>query len=1436
MSANQITWEQFSVCNNDSRGIQYRLEDLCRQLFAYEFLAGNKEKIYLHSNPNNAGLESEPIYDEKNNRWIGYQVKYFENKINYSQIQHSAEEIVKYYKGKVDYVYIFCNKSITATCPGYKKVTTILNSAGILSELITDTTILDLVRKYPNLGMYYFEQHMLSQKWFENHTKDIYAKIGERYNCNFNVDTKNALKVSLFVQDKDAVVYINEKKNKLIKRLETLNWRYDSFSEYVQALKKTVKTIPDVTSKSIIDSEKWGEIVYIAIKEKLSIFNIKIEKLEQKLNALYTKFQGKRDNEKKEIWEKITKTREELEIYNTLINLSKALDISTEMQLIKSNILILEGNAGAGKTHLLANEVDKLISNKQKVLMLIGGDYLENRTITEQIMSELSLNYSFYEMLEILNTEGENEQCIIPVIIDAINETWNKVLWKSSLPVLFNKVRSLKYIKLIISFRSEYQKALIEENELQKEGIYKIEHRGFAEESFVATKKFFDYYGIPFSPVHMFNQSINNPLFLTLYCKTYQGDEVELPVLYERLLNVANTNVHKNMAQALLVAGYDSSDDVVTPVILALADYINLTGKKYFSKNEISDMSIWKINGINLRPFIQNMVRENILHEYMYKDEERIYFAYDQMNDYFCAKALLSQFSTKREIKIHVKEKVLEIQNERAINYQNQEFFIYICALYAEKYNEECIEIIDDIQDANIRENIFNRYIDSLQWRKNCNITVDYFIILCNKYNIQPEKVWTMFIANSIKQQNIFNADALHNILFSYELNKRDYLWTIFINSMEYDEENRLVQIVQLYSEGNGLELINDKQTELLLTLFGWVLTSSSRWLRDYTSKAMVEILKYNFSMSEMVLKKFEKVNDPYIIQRLYGIVWGACVKRKNKDRTIDASLAKYVYETIFCNDEVYPDILLRDYARLIIERYLYEYPDENVIDISKIMPPYRSEPIPNIINYEYSKKDYEKGMFQIVHSMQFEGSGWYGDFGRYVYESALKSFDVDHEEIFNYSVYYIFNYLGYNNELFGEYDSNVERFNYQRHNVAKLERIGKKYQWITMYNVLARVADHCNKRDEYSQTKSVSKYEGPWDPYVRDFDASLNEKFMADKELPVFEQMIQEQQLFKKENDKILNSEKEEISWIKEYPDFFESEKTRAILKDSKGVEWITLVKYADTKNSTKDKLQIWNWLYGYFVTKEQFKILKEYASKNEKLLNGDITWIPETYTTYCREYPWSVGCQDIKQSVYTSMNLKTGEKKTVTETYSVPDFSEIDLLLEKYTSNDKESDTKEQNEPFPKFEISMKEKKVSREIEIEKNIGKIMCAAVNFMWEEEFDASKKETISWYVPCAELIEKMNLQYGECDGAFYDTMNNVVAFDTAVAGYDLGLVVRKDVFDTFLRKNQYCFVWFVNASKEIHKKDLSIRRYSDWAGLYYYENNKVMGDIFICEN
>lgn len=61
----QINWESFATYNHDIRGIRFKFEDLCRQLFANENLSGNKQFRYLHANPNNHGLETEPIYDER---------------------------------------------------------------------------------------------------------------------------------------------------------------------------------------------------------------------------------------------------------------------------------------------------------------------------------------------------------------------------------------------------------------------------------------------------------------------------------------------------------------------------------------------------------------------------------------------------------------------------------------------------------------------------------------------------------------------------------------------------------------------------------------------------------------------------------------------------------------------------------------------------------------------------------------------------------------------------------------------------------------------------------------------------------------------------------------------------------------------------------------------------------------------------------------------------------------------------------------------------------------------------------------------------------------------------------------------------------------------------------------------------------------------------
>lgn len=585
----------------------------------------------------------------------------------------------------------------------------------------------------------------------------------------------------------------------------------------------------------------------------------------------------------------------------------------------------------------------------------------------------------------------------------------------------------------------------------------------------------------------------------------------------------------------------------------------------------------------------------------------------------------------------------------------------------------------------------------------------------------------------------------------------------------------------------------------------------------------------------------FSDVNDPYIIQRLYGIAFGACVKRNSENKEIFKSLVEFVFKDIFDKDMVYPDILLRDYARLIIERYLIEYPDEEKdYEIEKIKPSYKSMPIPDIEDQKYQDKDFKKGLFFIQHSMQFEGIGMYGDFGRYVFQSALQNFEVDDYKIFNYAMYYIINELGYKGDLFDDYDSFVGRFSYDRHWVLKTERIGKKYQWITMYNILARISDYYPMKNRFSMEEERVLYDGPWEPYVKDFDPTLNEHNLSCDDAPYFQQVdnhikksIQEKNYVK--DDMTFDEDK----WVKSSSIFWKYQKDDLLLTDDAGNQWIVLSKHADTgrEDLAFDKLLIWNWLYGYFVTDQQLTILKEYANKKVNLINSDIAEIPESYTLYNREYPWSSGSKSVLDWQWKTMELETGETKLVESIVEEPQFSWVNALLKAYSGE--EGDVKAEQESEKKideFNIPTVTKTYKREEPVTIKLERILNATQDLLWEEEFDASKEEVLSYSHPCAELINTLELRQNKYDGYYYDVNNELIAFDTDLTNQKAGLIIRKDALDKFLKLKKFHLVWFVNASKEIHDESLRITKFKDWTGLLEYTGDSIQGEYYIVES
>lgn len=143
VSYSNISWAQFEQCNADVRSA---FENMCRSLFKRMFF---KESgiVITHSNPNNPGVEVEPLLNIKTGKKISFQAKYFEN-IDYAQIKHSAEMAVKHYSGNLDLIYLFCNKDVTTTSQSYCDIKKLLNEANIDIIPITNGEILDQVLNY----------------------------------------------------------------------------------------------------------------------------------------------------------------------------------------------------------------------------------------------------------------------------------------------------------------------------------------------------------------------------------------------------------------------------------------------------------------------------------------------------------------------------------------------------------------------------------------------------------------------------------------------------------------------------------------------------------------------------------------------------------------------------------------------------------------------------------------------------------------------------------------------------------------------------------------------------------------------------------------------------------------------------------------------------------------------------------------------------------------------------------------------------------------------------------------------------------------------------------------------------------------------------------------------------------------------------------------
>ena len=89
--------------------------------------------------------------------------------------------------------------------------------------------------------------------------------------------------------------------------------------------------------------------------------------------------------------------------------------------------------------------------------------------------------------------------------------------------------------------RTGYEKILLKDSLLSKIDsgeLLNIKHYGFTHNSIESINSFLNYYGIAFSPVDYMQHEMTNPLFLKMFCKSYDSQNCDLVSLFDNFINI----------------------------------------------------------------------------------------------------------------------------------------------------------------------------------------------------------------------------------------------------------------------------------------------------------------------------------------------------------------------------------------------------------------------------------------------------------------------------------------------------------------------------------------------------------------------------------------------------------------------------------------------------------------------------------------------------------------------------------------------------------------------------------------------------------------------------------------------------------------------------------------------------------------------------------
>jgi len=956
-----IDWSRLRPLNGSR---QDAFEELCCQLAAYDIPQDAK---FIRKGTPDAGVESFAILSD-GNEW-GWQAKFFDTmgSSQWSQLDESIE--VAFHKHPKLIRYTIClpfdrpdarREDQTSMLQKWDdhvvKWKEWANAKRMEVEFVYWGTheIIDRLSRDEHRGrvFFWFGQEFFSDTWFSKLVEESIVAASPRYTPEADVHLPiarlfdglgrtdeffNRIKIQLR-EVKSAYWWVH---------LESLETELEQAGRNLQeTTEKLIAAVIDV-QPSAIDSLPWNSIAEFAqsVYDFAEICDDKLQEAEERIHASSNKTLDKASDER------VQKFRSVRSSVNRLLHKVwqfRQLIQSDEARLSTLPALLLVGEAGKGKSHLFCDIAKRRVASGLPTILLMGQRFIQDEPWSQIIkLLRLRPDTTADEFLGALEACAQVRGAKALIMIDALNEGEGKKVWKYNIAAFLQTVSHYSWISVAISVRSSYEKAIIPA-ELINTRLVRIQHYGFAEHEYEALRTFCNHYRIELPSVPLLVPEFQTPLFLKILCKgLYDSGVSKFPTGLRGVTSIFKLFVDSinEKLSAPEYLDYPTHRSVVWRVLDRLSGALAQSHKDHLLLEEAETIvqQIWSGSNTS-RPLLRYLVEEGVLIEDQMQDGredgfEVIRFAYERFSDHQIVKHLLDNYldAQQPELAFAPGQPMAFLSENLGTN---AGLLAAMCVQVPERIGKEFPDIMPSLAGSYA---VRDGFIESLIWRDPNSIssaTRELINRYLNHSDYVFERIFDVFLTVAAIPNHPYNADFLHQHLLKFEMAERDTWWSIFLYR-QLGSHGAVDRIIDWAWSPEDKDHIDDESARLCGIALAWFLTTSNRFVRDRATKALVNLFTSRLRVLKIVMRQFQEVDDFYVLERLFAVAYG-CVLRSLDDDEI-ASLAQEVYKEIFENGNPPAHILLRDYARGIIE-YAIRRSLSLDIDLNKVKPPYRSE------------------------------------------------------------------------------------------------------------------------------------------------------------------------------------------------------------------------------------------------------------------------------------------------------------------------------------------------------------------------------------------------------------------------------------------------------------------------------------------------------------